>query len=108
MNKRIEELKKIINTDPDDPFLHYALGLECIKIDDLEGAKKSFEIILDSYPDYLPVYYQAANLYVDTGNYSMAKATFKSGIQIAESRSEIRTLKELKNAYQNFLFELDD
>ena len=36
-----------------------------------------------------------------------AKEIFTSGIDLAKSKNEIKTLRELKNAFQNFLFETD-
>ena len=108
MNKRINELKKIIEIDPDDPFLHYALGLELKKSGDQAKAKQCFDKILKFFPDYLPVYYQAAHLFIDLEEYGLAKSTFESGIRLATQKNENKTLNELNNAFQNFLFEYED
>jgi tetratricopeptide (TPR) repeat protein len=108
MNKRINQLKKIIKNDPDDPFLHYALGLEFIKEGEQDNAKLSFDKILMSFTDYLPVYYQAAQLFIDLEKYDLAKNTFESGIRLATKEKDTKTLNELKNAYQNFLFEYEE
>ena len=68
MNDRINEIKNLLADDRDDSFLHYALGLEYIKAGETELALERFEILLNKHPDYLPVYYQAAHLYVENND----------------------------------------
>ena len=108
MNDRIYELKNLLKDDPEDTFLHYALGLEYIKTGDEELALERFEILMNKYPDYLPVYYQAAHLYLAKGENDQAEITFKKGIALAGRLEEIKTSQELLNAYNNFLFDVDE
>jgi len=108
MNDRINDLKNLLKNDPDDPFLHYALGLEYNKLGLLNRAIYEFELLLKKFPDYLPVYYQAAHLYMEMGDLYKAKDTFKNGMLLAKSVSELKTFQELSNAYNNFLIDLDD
>jgi hypothetical protein len=37
-----------------------------------------------------------------------AKQTYLQGIELAEKQGNQFTLRELKNAYQNFLFEIEE
>ncbi len=108
MNDRINELKKLLQDDPEDTFLYYALGLEYIKKGDPELALERFEILLNKYPEYLPVYYQAAQLYVEKGDFQKARSTFEYGMVLARRLQEMKTHQELSNAYNNFLQEIDE
>jgi len=108
MNDRIYELKNLLQNDPEDTFLHYALGLEYVKIGRIELALERFEILLNKFPDYLPVYYQVAHLYLEKGDNEQAESTFKKGIALASRLEEIKTYQELLNAYNNFLFDVDE
>ncbi len=107
MKSRIQEIIEMINNDPDDPFLHYALALEYMKGDQIDEAGKKLSHLLSAFADYLPVYYQAAHFYYYHGDTEKAKETFEQGIRLAEKQSEDKTLKELRSAYEQFLFEID-
>jgi Tfp pilus assembly protein PilF len=105
MNDRINEIKNLLADDPDDSFLHYALGLEYIKAGETELALERFEILLNKHPDYLPVYYQAAHLYVENNDKENAEIVFKNGIALANRLGNNKTYQELMNAYNNFLYD---
>ncbi len=108
MNDRIKELKNLLLDDPDDSFLHYALGLEYIKAGNTELALERFEMLLYEDPGYLPVYYQAAHLYLENNDRENAEIVFKKGIALANRLRNIKTYQELMNAYNNFLYEEND
>jgi len=105
MSDRIHDLNNLLKEDPDDPFLYYALGLEHHREGHKNMALVMFNLIIRKFPDYLPVYYQAARLQVEMGDFELAKTTFKAGIAQAEKTSDNKTLLEMKDAYNNFLVE---
>ena len=108
MNDRINELKNLLKDDPGDSFLHYALGLEYVKTGDSKMALERFEMLIREYPDYLPVYYQAAHLYLENNDRTQAEKTFNNGIALARRLEEHKTYQELKNAYNNLLYDEED
>lgn len=99
-------LKDYIQEEPENPFNYYALALE-IKDIDPNQAQELFTFLLNSHPQYLPVYFTAAQFFFDQDQLEMAQKTYLSGIQLAENQGQEKALKELKGAYQNFLFETD-
>jgi tetratricopeptide (TPR) repeat protein len=105
MNERIHDLTNLLKDDPDDPFLYYALGLEYLKENHQDMALLMFTLIIRKFPDYLPVYYQAARLHVEMGDLNLADETFKTGISLAEKKLDDKTLVELKDAYHQFLID---
>lgn len=103
---RIIQLKQFIEEDENDLFSRYALGLEYKDQKPLEAILQ-FEGIVKSNPDYTAVYYHLAEVYLETEQIEEARKTFEYGIGILEKTDNAHALKELKNAYQNFLFEYD-
>lgn len=103
---RILQLKQFIEEDPKDLFSHYALALE-YKEEMPEEAILQFEKIITINPGYTALYYHLAETYLETEQIEKARKTYVSGIEIIEKAGDAHALKELKNAYQNFLFEYD-
>lgn len=103
---RIEMLKSFTEVEPENPFIFYALALEYIEFDK-SSAELFFKKLLDEFPEYLPTYFHAALFYSDLGDVSFSKIIYEKGIELAKSQKDDKALKELKNSYQNFLFEND-
>lgn len=103
---RLQLLREFINEEPSNPFNYYALALE-LRETDPEKATELFEFLLENHPDYLPVYFPSAHFYAELNHLEKAKEVFEKGIQLASSQKEEKALKELKNAFQNFIFEHD-
>ena len=101
---RLEKLLEFLQEDPNDPFTLYAVATEYRDNDPLE-ALRYYEKLLTEHPRYVATYYHAALLYVDLEQPDRAEATFKEGIVIATEQSEALALRELQNAYNDFLFE---
>ncbi len=108
MNNRIREIIQMIQDDSRDPFLWYVLALEYNKLDDMEETYETFRKLLIQFPDYLPSYYQAAHFFWEIGFIEEAKSTFLKGIELSEKNQDAKTGQELKNAYQNFLIDVDE
>lgn len=102
---RIEALEKFLQEDPNDPFNYYALALEYLKSDQQKAAAL-FRKLLDEHSDYLPTYYPYAHLMIELGKSNEAEALFNQGIEKAESAGDQKTVRELKAAYDDFLFDL--
>lgn len=101
---RLEQLLQFLKDEPDDPFLLYAIATEYAKTD-LSKAVFYYEKLLTGHPDYVATYYHAAKLYADLGEREKAEQTFITGIEKAKAQQESLALRELQNAYNEFLFE---
>jgi len=101
---RIQQLLAFLEEDPANPFNLYALALE-YQNEDPEQAAFYFNKLLEGHKDYLPTYYQAAAFYAEQEELELAKEVYERGIALARKVSNLQALKELQNAYQNFLFE---
>lgn len=103
---RLQLLRDFIKEEPENPFNFYALALE-LREKDHEEASELFDYVLVNHPDYLPVYFPSAHFFAELNDLQKARETFEKGIRLAQSNNEEKALKELKNAFQNFLFEYD-
>ncbi|MCB0733876.1 MAG: tetratricopeptide repeat protein [Flavobacteriales bacterium] len=102
---RIEQLQKFMESDPGDPFLRYALAIEYIGIQNVDGARKLFEELLESNPDYSATYYHLGKLYQKEGNTDRAEEIYRQGIQLTQRKREQHQLAELQTALNNMLYE---
>lgn len=105
ITERLTKLFKFTEVDPNDPFNWYAIAMEYLSIEEYNKAREYFEKVLNEHKDYLPVYYQAAQLYMDLNEDEKADEVFKKGIELAKNQKNALTERELRSAYDEFLFE---
>ncbi len=103
---RIRLLLQFTEEEPENPFNWYALALEYSENEPTK-ARNLFDKLLKDHESYLPTYYPAAHLFAGLNELEIAQTTFEKGLEIARLQQETKTLRELQNAYQNFLFEYD-
>ena len=101
---RLSQLKRFAAEDPDDPFNRYALALEFLK-SDRAIAIELFDQLIRAHPEYLPTYYPFAHLLIEQKKTEKAEQIFLAGIEQAKAAGEEKTMKELKSAYQDWLYE---
>lgn len=104
--ERYHQIQKMLEEQPDDEFLHYALALECINMERVGEGISILEKLREKSPGYLGLYYKLANTYSLTGQHEKAVETFKAGIRLAEEQQNFKTRNELKQALA--LMEGDD
>jgi tetratricopeptide (TPR) repeat protein len=104
--ERLKQLFTFLEEDPNDPFLLYAIATE-YNVSEPEKALPYFDKLLSEHPDYVPTYYHAARLYAEIDEPEKAETIFKTGIAQAGKQGERLALRELKSAYEEFLFDQD-
>jgi tetratricopeptide (TPR) repeat protein len=102
-NSRLEQLLHFYNDDPTDPFILYGLALEYQKID-IRKAEELFDKLVNEYMDYLPTYYQAANLKSQIGKTDEAISLYIKGIELAIHKKDTTTQRELQSALEELTF----
>ena len=101
---RRNQLIQFAKEEPNDPFNLYALALEYLK-GEPDLAVGLFDQLVNSHSEYLPTYYPYAHLLIERKEIEKAEKIFLRGIEIAKSRKEAKTLKELQGAYGDWLYE---
>lgn len=103
-SERLNQLLDFLKDDPKDPFTIYAIATEYASSAP-DKALEYYELLLNEHADYLATYYHVAILYADLGESEKAEVSFKKGIALAQSQNESLALRELQNAYSEFLFD---
>lgn len=94
-DKRLAHIRLLLETDPNDPFLHYAIGIEHFNAEDYPLAKQAFKELITSFPDYLPTYYQYALTLVHLQEINDAIGVIEQGIPVAQKAGDKKTANEL-------------
>ncbi len=103
----LEQLIEFYQEDPQDPFNIYGLAMEYLKTD-VGKSIHFFDELLGNHPNYLPTYYQAAELHVSLNNFDKALEIYLVGIKLAKLFGQNKVEMELLSAYRNLLEELED
>lgn len=104
MDSRLQQIKKMLETEPNDSFLNYALALEYAKADDLQRAIQLIEEIIRRDKNYLGAYYELGKYYELTSQPEKAINIYKRGIAIALQQKNRKAQMELNEA----LLQLED
>jgi tetratricopeptide (TPR) repeat protein len=91
-------IEAMLQTHPDDPFLHYALALEWQKEGDVPKAVERLLELQSIKPDYLALYYQLGKMYEAIGENEKAIDTFLDGKRLAKKNGDIKAAGEISEA----------
>lgn len=100
---RIDKLKSMLEQQPNDCFLLHAMGLENIKIRDVEQAIVCFQKVLAIDENYVGTYYHLGLALANAGKDS--KAVFDKGIAVSRALKDRHAESELKMAYDEIFDE---
>lgn len=95
---RIKQLEEFLRESPEDPFLHYALTMEYLKLGDWLQTRKGFEHMVESYPDYVGTYYHYGKFLESLGEKNLAKNIYSIGVDVAKNANNRHAMNELLGA----------
>ncbi|MBK6699682.1 MAG: tetratricopeptide repeat protein [Saprospiraceae bacterium] len=98
---RKETLIKMLDEDPKDSFLMYALGKEFEREGDDPEALIWYEKLIQLNPNYTGVYYHLASLHLRQENIDEARLVLNQGIEICTQEQAHHDLGELKGLLMN-------
>jgi tetratricopeptide (TPR) repeat protein len=98
---RIDMLLKMLETEPEDIFVNYTLGLEYVAELDLERGQSQFNKVLALDPGYVPAYYQLGKLFESQLKNAEALDYFKKGLKKAVEQDKHKTAGEFREAISN-------
>ncbi len=105
---RLEKLLDFIQSEPDDPFLKYALATEYLRLNDSQKALSYYEDLLNNHPDYVGTYYHLGKLYEALNRKQDAQVTYEKGIKITREKRDNHALAELQAVYNELIGYDDD
>jgi Tfp pilus assembly protein PilF len=101
---RTDMIFKLLEKDPEDVFLNYALGLEYVAELNLEDGEKQFRKALQLDPDYIAAYYQLGKIYESRLQNEEALKIYKEGMKKAREQGKNKAAGEFDEA----IFMLED
>lgn len=98
MENRKKWIENMLQSQPHDPFLWYALALEHQKEENFSAAVEIFEKLVQSHPHYLPTFYQLGKAYEVMGEQEKAVDAFLDGKRLAKKNGDLKAAGELSEA----------
>ena len=95
---RLNRLLTMLESEPGDAFLTYALALEYLKTGDEQMSLELLLWLKQNEPSYVATYYQLGKLYEARAKIEDAKYTFSLGIDVAKRLKDFKTKSELEEA----------
>ncbi len=105
MGRKLEILN-LLEENPQDEFLQYALALELEKEGNLNEALNVLINLEHKSPDYLGLYYKKAEILHLLGKSKSAIESIENAMQIAQKQGNVKALNELNNLKYNIEFEM--
>ena len=78
----IDQLRKLLEKEPDDIFLNYSLAMVLAK-DSEEKALAQFDRVLELDPDYVPAWFQKGRVLSALDEPEEARKVLECGIEVA-------------------------
>lgn len=95
----------MLEKEPEDAFLQYALATEYSASEKLDLALNIFVRLKNSQPEYVATYYHLGKLYERLAKRDQAEEVYEQGIVVATEQKDQHAKAELNDALNNLLFE---
>lgn len=83
MPTRREKLQDMLQSSPDDPFLHYGLAMEDRTAGDLNAAADGLRKVLELDGDYVAAHFHLGQVLAEQGDATSARQILQDGIAVA-------------------------
>jgi predicted Zn-dependent protease len=94
VSRRIK-LEEMLATEPDDPFLNYALALETAKEDRQAGLARLADMNT-RFPQHVPAYFRRGQILAEIGEIESARQVLTAGIRAARSTGDDHAATEMQ------------
>ena len=98
VSNRMRQLQKMLEKEPNDPFLLYGLGLEYKKANDAAHAIEFLDRVIAVDPGYCYAYHQKGLVYEAADDMPSAKAAYRAGIEAATKKGDAHARSEIEAA----------
>jgi Tfp pilus assembly protein PilF len=98
MSERMSALKRMLEKEPDDLFLLYAIALEHKKAGEFADALRWLGEVLKRDPLYCVAYQQAGQVHESAGEVEAAKGAYRDGIAAAARKGDLHAKEEMEGA----------
>jgi tetratricopeptide (TPR) repeat protein len=97
-NNRLEVLRGMVASNPDDSFARYGLAMEYLKSGSLQDAVEEFNQLLARNANYPAAYFHGGQTLEKLGKLDEARALYQKGIEVTTTMGDLHTRSELQAA----------
>jgi predicted Zn-dependent protease len=97
-SERMKSLVAMLQKEPDDLFLLYAIALEHKKLGEFADALRYLGEVLKRDALYCVAYQQAAQVHESAGDVEAAKKAYQDGIAAASRKGDLHAKEEMESA----------
>jgi hypothetical protein len=97
---RIDAIRKILDSSPNDPFPRYGLAMELRNAGRLDDAHAEFDELERRHPDYVPAYLMHLNVLAGLKRKDEARAVGERGLAAARKKGDHHAANELEAAVE--------
>jgi tetratricopeptide (TPR) repeat protein len=94
---RIDQLREMLNSEPQDAFLNYALALELDKQGQHEESLSLFEKLMQFDPPYVPAFFMAGQMLSRLDRMAEARPLLSAGIEEARRQGNTHAAGEMSD-----------
>lgn len=105
---RLDQLFDLLKSQPDEPFLLFAIAKEYEKAQDEDKALDYYLQLVETTPQYVGTYYHLGKLYERIGKSEKAFQTYKKGMIVAKEEGDMHAYSELNGAKMSIDDDDDD
>ncbi len=92
---RREMLEEMLMASPQDTFLRYGIAMELAREGRAADSVASLRSLIADQPNYVPAYFQAAQLLIRQGEVASAAELLRGGIEAARKNSDRHAAEEM-------------
>lgn len=97
---RLQQLQAMLEREPADAFLLYAIALEHKKLNEPQQAIAYLDRALQSDPGHCYAYYQKGQVLEASGDADGARRVYQRGIEVAKQKGDEKARGELEGALE--------
>ena len=97
-SQRMQQLRRMLERTPSDPFLLYGIALEYKKANDLHQALEYLDRTIQADAAYCYAYFQRGQVFEALGDVASAKGAYLQGIGVAGQKGDAHARSELEGA----------
>lgn len=95
---RVQKLRTMLEKQPNDPFLLYAMGMDLKKSKSYAHAIEYFDRTIQNDPAYCYAYFQKGQTFELSGDVDSAKIAYREGIAAAKAKGDAHAQGEIEQA----------
>lgn len=97
-NNRLDILRGMVASNPNDSFARYGLAMEYVKSGLLQDAVDEFNKLLELNSKYPAAYFHGGQALEKLGKIDEARALYQKGIEVTTATGDLHTRSELQAA----------